>query len=165
MSSAVETIVLWPRGPATVGATRTEADVWPVFAVIVDIDSTRGAAICHALPELLDMPRAPVDTITNSHCWWSVVDRDQAMLRLAVRVDRPAAVAMDIAVPAQFFLGLTDIIAAGATIGVTTRPHARRLMARTDDRSSLNEIILLGGRTSSELGELAEQLCGTPGRA
>jgi hypothetical protein len=163
-SSALETMVLWPNGFKDVDATRQETDPWPVFVVAVEPESEEDVEPHQALLNLLDIPRSPVDTITNSDCWWSVVDPDQAMLRLAVRVARPTRVAMDIAVPAQCFLGLSDIIAAGATIGVTTRRHARRLTIRMDDRTALDEIVLLGGRTSSELGELAERLCSTRGR-
>ncbi len=65
------------------------------------------------------------------------------MLGLAVHVVRPARVVMDIAVPAQCFLGLSDVIAAGATIGVTTHRHARRLTARIHDRTTLDEIVRL----------------------
>jgi hypothetical protein len=162
-TNALGTLVLWPSAFAEVDATRATTDPWPVFVVVVG--TTEDGEPPHALLDLLEMPRSPVDTTANSRCWWSVVDPDQAMLRLAVRIVQPARVAMDIAVPAQCFLGLSDIIAAGATIGVTTQQNARRLTARTDDRTCLDEIILLGARTSSELGELAERLCGARGRA
>lgn len=163
-SDALGTVVLWPSAFTEVDATRSAADPWPVFAVVVGTDAGEDGGPTQALLDLLDMPRSPIDTIANSRCWWSVIDPDQAMLRLAVRVVRPAPVAMDIAVPAQCFLGLSDIIAAGATIGVTTRRYMRRLTVRSDDRTLLNEIVLLDGRTSSELGELAERLCGMGGR-
>lgn len=157
-SDALGTLVLWPRGLTEVDVSREATDPWPVFVVVIGADSDDDALL-----DLLDTARSPTDTITNSRCWWSV-DPDRAMLRLAVRVTEPARVAMDIAVPAQCFLGLSDVLAAGATVGVTSRRHARRLTVRTDDRASLDEIVLLGSRTSSELGELAEQLCGTRAR-
>ncbi len=155
MTTALETLMLWPGGPAEVDALRDVADPWPVFVVVVGTDSAAGA---QALSQLLATPRSPIDTVVNSDCWWSIVEPDQAMLSLAVRVTQPIRVTMDIAVPAQCFLGLSDIVAAGATIGVTTRRHARRLTVRTDDPTTLEEIVLLGGRTSSELGEVAKTL-------
>ncbi len=153
---AVETLVLWPSGTGDVEAARDEADPWPVFVVVVP-----GTPAVGELSDLLGTPRSPLDTITNSHCWWSVENAQRAELRLAVRVLEPAVLALDVAVPAQCFLGLSDIVAAGATIGVTTRKHARRLTARVDDREALDEVVLLGGRTSSELGVLADLLCRT----
>ncbi|HEY7595391.1 MAG TPA: hypothetical protein VH969_19730 [Actinophytocola sp.] len=159
-SDALGTLVLWPSGSTEVDAARDEADPWPVLVVVIGTDSEQDALL-----DLLDTARSPTDTITNSRCWWSVDDPDRATLCLAVRVTEPARFAMDIAVPAQCFLGLSDILAAGATIGVTSRRHARRLTIRTDDRASLDEIVLLGGRTSSELGDLAELLCGVGGHA
>ncbi len=160
-TTALETLVLWPRGLGEVDAMPDVADPWPLFVVVVGTGSAEESESYDALLTLLATSRSPIDTIVNSDCWWSVVDSDQAMLRLAVRVMQPVHVTMDIAVPAQCFLGLSDIVAAGATIGVTTRRHARRLTVRINDHSTLDEIVMLGGRTSSELGELAEALCGT----
>jgi hypothetical protein len=164
-STALETLVLWPRADREVDTMRDIADPWPVFVVAVGLDAATEARN-HALLKLLDTPRSPIDTIINSDCWWTVADPDEAMLCLSVRVmRRPVRVAMDIAVPAQCFLGLSDIVTAGATIGVTTRRHARRLTTRIDDRTALDEVVLLGGRTSGELGELAAKLCSARARA
>jgi hypothetical protein len=164
-TDAAETLVLWPSGLNDVDMSRAPTDPWPVFVVVVNTGDAEDTPAARALLEVLDTPRTPVDTITNSECWWSVHDSHGALLRLAVRVSRPARVALDIVVPAQCFLGLSDIIAAGATVSVTTRQRARRLAVRTDDRASLDEIVLLGGRTSSELGDLAELLCGARDRS
>lgn len=164
-TTALETLVLWPRRDGEDDAMRDIADPWPVFVVVVGLD-TATEAHADALLKLLDSPRSPIDTIINSDCWWTVANADDATLCLSIRVmRRPVRVAMDITVPAQCFLGLSDVITAGATIGVTTRRHARRLTARIDDRTSLDEVVLLGGRTSGELGRLAAKLCGVRARA
>lgn len=149
---AVDTMVLWPHPYTDVDAARADTDPWPVLVLVVD----DGAA---ALTEVLDQPRLPLGTVTNSYCWWSVDDPDRALLRLAVRVRRPVGVALDIAVPAQCLLGLADIVAAGATLAVTTRGRAERITARGDEHHALREVVLLGSRTSNELGLLANRLC------
>ena len=159
-ADALETLVLWPRSLAEPDAPRPDTDPWPVFVVVIGDEAAEDIEAARAVLDLLDVPRSPTDTITNSACWWSVVGPDQAVLSLAVLVLGPVRVAMDIAVPAQCFLGLSRTISAGATVGVTTRRHARRLTTRTDDRTVLDEVVLLGGRTSSELAEVAEMLCG-----
>lgn len=153
---AVESLVLWSNPYTDVEAFRDDTDPWPLFVLVVDGDVDHGPA---ALTELLDRPRSPLETVTHSSCTWSVDDPRRALLRLAVLVRRPVKLALDLAVPAQCFLGLSDIVAAGATLGVTTRRHARRITARVDHGQALEDVVLLGSRTSSELGLLADRLC------
>jgi hypothetical protein len=90
--------------------------------------------------DVLEKPRSGIDEIADVYRRRSVGDPDQV-------------------VSAQCILGRSDSIAAGATVGVTTR----RLTARTGDRASLDEVVVSGCRTSREVGELDEQLCGSRG--
>lgn len=156
---ALETLVLWPSEVGQVAVTREVTDPWPVFVLVVDEELKAGTSVVEPLVELLDHPRTAVDTMTSSHCKWSVVHPRRSLLRLEAWVRKPLDLALEIAVPAQCFLGLSDIVSAGATIAVTTRRHARRLMARVDDRTALDDVLLLGARTSGELGVLAGLLC------
>lgn len=156
---AVESLVLWPSPSVAVDTAPDNGDPWPVFVVVVDTASAGDPAEGAALTDLLARPRSPLDTISHSHCRWSVADSHRALLRLAVQVLQPAELTLDVTVPGQCFLGLSDIVAAGATLGVTTRGSARRLTARVDDRRVLDHVVLLGSRTSSELGQLADRLC------
>ncbi|MGH3881403.1 MAG: hypothetical protein ACRDSK_30630 [Actinophytocola sp.] len=132
-----------------------------MFVIVVD-EGTNHSSDDSSVDLLLGLVgRPPSDAAAVSltaDCRWSVVHPRETSLRLTVRASAPTPLAVDILVPAQCFLGLNDVVARGAAIGVTTRQHARRLVARID-RSGLPGVVLLGCRTSGELSAVANVLC------
>lgn len=60
--------------------------------------------------------------------------------------------------PAECFLGLSDVAARGAAVALTTRRHARRLTTRADSSQVLDDVLPLGCRTSATLAGFADLL-------
>jgi hypothetical protein len=88
------------------------------------------------------------------------VDPRRALLWLTVRADAPVRFESGILVPAERVLGILDVVARGATIGITTRRHAAGLGDRVEVRAALRHVVLLSCPLSSDLNELAQQLRG-----
>jgi hypothetical protein len=147
---ADEVLVLWPPGGTS---TWDSADLWPVFVVVVADEP--------ALPLL-----APEDgsAEVSGDCRWSVADTRAGLLRMDVHTTADAGQDVEIILSARCFLGVFDIVARGATVGVTASRRARRFTARPD-HEALDGIVLLGSRTSRDLAELAAALCRVPGEA
>jgi hypothetical protein len=152
---ATEVVLLWPRAigsPATVD----EAGRWPVFVLVVG-DRTR-SDVPSAVPllDLVDHPRhANEPAAVAVSCRWSVVDARNALLRAAVRAEGPVPFAVEILVPARHVLGVLDVAARGATIGLTTARHSAKLSGRVDIRRVLQCVVLLSCGPSAELARLA----------
>lgn len=158
---AVEVLLMWPRGVDESVATVAEAGLWPVFVVVVG--ERTGAATSSAAPlfELLDSPRQGREmAVVTGRCQWSVVDARTALLRFTVRATAPVEFAMEIILPAQRVLGILDVVARGATIGITTRRHVASLTGKVDIRQALHRIVLLSCEPSTELAGLADLLSG-----
>ena len=149
-TSAEEVLVLWPPGGTSEGGA---TELWPVFVIVVADD-----------PEVPLLASVDGSMDVAGHCRWSVADARAGLLRMDVR----AAVAgvrheVEIVLSARCFLGMFDIVARGAAIGVTASGHARRFTARPDHQA-LDGIAVLESRTSDELAELAAGLCRGPAR-
>lgn len=157
---AVEVVLLWPQSVGTEPDTVDEAGLWPVFVLVVD--ERRDVRACSANPlfEMLDGPEVPDRiTLVGGRTRWALVDSRHALLRLTVYADFPVRFESDVLVPAERVLDALDVVARGATIGITTRRHARGLRERVDVRAALRHLVLVSCPPAPELGELTEQLC------
>jgi hypothetical protein len=156
---AIEVVLLWPREagePATVDV----AGLWPVFVLVVEEHRDPLTSSTMPLFELLDTVKAPDEiTVVVGRTQWTVVDPRQALLRLTMQADAPVQFEADILVPAERLLGVLDVVARGATIGITPRRHAADLRDRVDVRTSLHHVVLLSCPPSAELGELTQEMC------
>jgi hypothetical protein len=149
---AVKVLVLWPSEPAGNAAS------WPLFVLVVDEEADPvGTAWLSAH---LDGDRAGEPAVT-SHCQWSVTVSGEASLGLSVRACEPVDLDLEVLVAAECFLGLFDVAARGAAVALATRRHARRLDARAATSQALDDVLLLGCRTSAKLAGLADVLCDT----
>lgn len=158
---AIEVLLLWPRGVGP-SATVEEAGLWPVFVLVVGERSRSEMPSAAPLFDLLDRPRHGSEmAVVSARCVWSIVDPRNALLKVAVRVDAPERFAVDVLVPARRVLGVLDVVSHGATIGVTTSRHVRKLIGRVDIRQALHEVVLLSCEPSTELAALAHLLRAT----
>jgi hypothetical protein len=152
---ATEVLLLWPRGVATTPVTVDEAGLWPVFAMVVAEPPAEDAGTARPLFRLLDEPGPAVVAAETT---WSVLDSGRALLCLTVRGVAPVECAVRVLLPAASVLGVLDVVASGATIGITTRDRAARLRDRVDIRGALDDLVLLSCPPSVELAALATTL-------
>ena len=89
---------------------------------------------------------------------WSVLDPANALLTLTVRATLPVSFDLRILLPAAPELHILDVVARGATIGITTRDRADRLRGRVDVRAALRDVVLLSCPPSVELADLTSVL-------
>lgn len=157
---ALEVVLLWPRGVREPAATIEEASLWPVFVIVVADRQEDDSEQVRPLFELMDQPRPEGQlTVVGARCRWSVLDPRNALLRLAVRGDAPVRFAMEVLVPARRVLGVLDVVARGATIGITTVGRAGRLSSRgVDIRKALDEVVLLSSPPSDELDSITDSV-------
>lgn len=146
---AVEVLVLWPSEPPDVG-------VWPLFVLVVNEEADPVGV--KWLVDHLDGDRAGDPAVTD-HGQWSVTAGGKAALTLSVRAVEPVPMNLEILVPAECFLGLSDVTSRGATVALTTRRHARRLTARAGTNQAFDDILRLGCRTSAKTAGMANLLC------
>ena len=158
---ATEVVLLWPRRVAS-PTTVDEAGLWPVFVLVVGERPRSDIPSAVPLLDLVDEPRSANElAVVTARCRWSVVDNRNALLRVAVRAEAPVTFAVEILVPARDVLGVLDIAARGATIGVTTVRHAADMDGRVDIRQVLQQVVLLSCEPSTELARLADLLRST----
>jgi hypothetical protein len=156
---AIEVLLLWPRGVAGPVTTAEEAGRWPVFAMVVTEPPGDAADGAQPLFDLLDRPKgAGEPTVVAAETAWSVLDRPNALLGLAVRGVAPVRFRLRVLLPSAQVLGILDVVARGATIGITTRRRAARLRERVDIRTALSDLVLLSCPPSVELAALAHTL-------
>ncbi len=151
---AVEVLLLWPRGVASRSTTAEEAGLWPAFAMVV----TEPADPAAAWPffELLAHPKHDNGmTVVTAHTQWSVLDPASALLDMRVSATTPVDFDLRILLPSEKILGILDVVARGASVGVTTRARADRLRGRVDIGDVLREMVLLSCPPSVELSALA----------
>lgn len=156
-----EALLLWPRevgSPATVA----EAGLWPVFVMVVE--DPEGPFAPGPLLELLDRPRRDEPAVVAARCRWSILDHGTAVLKVTVRTARPRRFLGELHVPARQVVGVLDVVARGATIGVTTDRHVGELTGRVDIRTVLREVVLLRCEPSADLATLADLLGATVSR-
>jgi hypothetical protein len=155
---ATEAVLLWPRevgSPATVD----EAGRWPVFVLVVNERARPDIPAAAPLLDLVDRPQHGSEpAVVAARCRWSVVVARNALLRVAVRAEVPVRFAAEILVPSRQVLGVLDVVARGATIGLTTERHAATLGERVDIRRVLQHVVLLSCAPSTELARLAHLL-------
>lgn len=157
---AVEVLLLWPRGVTSPSTTTEEAGLWPVFAMVVTEPEDPAAA--RPLFELLARPKPEHElTVVTADTRWSVLSADSALLDLRVRATTPVEFHLRILLPAEKVLGLLDVVARGATVGITTRATADRVRERADIGDVLREVVLLSCPPSVELSALATTLHST----
>jgi hypothetical protein len=152
---AIEVLLLWPRGVGGPAATVDEAGLWPVFAMVVAEPPDQDAGTARPLFELLDEPGPSVVAAETS---WSVIDPARALLGMTVRGVVPVEFGLRVLLPATRVLGVLDVVAGGATIGITTRYRAGRLRDRVDIRAALDDLVLLSCPPSVELAAFAHVL-------
>lgn len=154
---ALEVLLLWPRGVDPSPATVDEAGLWPVFVLVVGERPDVRASSASVLFEMLDRPpRGGELAVVAGRCRWSVIDPRNALLKVMIRAETPERFAVDVLVPARPALGVLDVVARGATIGLTTARHVGRLTGRMDIRRALPEVVLLGCEPSTELEAIAD---------
>ncbi len=154
---AVEVLLLWPRGVTSPSTTAEEAGLWPVFAMVVTEPANPAAA--QPLFELLARQKHDNElTVVTAQTRWSVLDSASALLDLRVRATAPVEFDLRILLPSQKVLGILDVVARGATVGITTRAKADRLRGRVDIGAVLREVVLLSCPPSVELSTLAHIL-------
>lgn len=153
---ATEVLLLWPRGVGS-PATIHEAGLWPVFVLVVGDRLRVDVPAAAPLLDLVHRPRREHElAVVAARCRWSVVDARNALLRVAIQAQAPQRFDVEILVPARRVLGMLDIAARGATIGVTTTRHANDLGGgRVDIRKALHQVVLLSCEPSRELSRLA----------
>ena len=155
---AIEVLLLWPRGVAGPVTTAAEAGRWPVFAMVVT-EPPGAAGGAQPLFDLLDRPRPEGEpAVVAAETSWSVLDEPNALLRLTVRGVAPVRFGLRVLLPSARVLGILDVVARGATIGITSRRGAARLRERVDIRTALRDLVLLSCPPSVELAALAHTL-------
>jgi hypothetical protein len=158
---AIEVVLLWPQGVHNEPTTVDEAGLWPVFVLVVGERRDLLASSARPLFDLLDTQKGPDEiTVVGGRTRWAVVDPRHALLCLTILADAPVRFESDILVPAERVLGVLDVVARGATIGITTRRHAADLRDRVDVRAALRHLVLLSCPPSPELAGLTQELCG-----
>lgn len=163
---AIEVLLLWPRGVGPQAATVEEAGLWPVFVLVVGERQRSEVSTAEPLFELVDRPRQGGEmAVVSARCRWSIVASRNALLKIEVRADAPERFAADILLPARRVLGVLNMVARGATIGVTTSRHVNKLVGRVDIRQALHEVVLLGCEPSTELAALVPLLLGATTRS
>jgi hypothetical protein len=156
---AIEVLLLWPRGVAELPVTVEEAGLWPVFVLVVTEPARVDVGAAGPLFELLDRPKHENElSVVAAESEWSVLDAGSALLDLTVRATVPVAFDLRILVPSAQVLGILDVVARGATIGVTTQHRAGRFRGRVDIRTALRDVVLLSSPPSVELAALAGTL-------
>ncbi|CAM3825451.1 hypothetical protein KIPE111705_26800 [Kibdelosporangium persicum] len=153
---AREALLLWPRRVAVSAATVQEADLWPVFAVVLgerEPDEDPGVL---PLYELLERPEH-LDRISvvQARCHWTIIDPRHALLELSVRAKAPVRFDVDIILPARSVLNALDLLARGGTVAITTQRHSGTLTPRTDIRDALTKLVLISCPPSAELEAVA----------
>ncbi len=152
-------LLLWPRGLAGGPSTVEETRLWPVFVMVVTEPGDEDAGASRPLFDLLDRPKRDNElTVVTAESAWSVLDRANALLGVTVHAVAPVAFDLRILLPAARVLGILDVVASGATIGITTRHRADRLRGRVDIRTALHDVVLVSSPPSLELAALAHTL-------
>jgi hypothetical protein len=158
---ATEAVLLRPQAVGAEQLMVDEAGLWPIFVLVVDDRRDAVATSARPLFELLKTPKRTGEiTFVTGRTQWTVVDPRHALLRMAVRVEAPVRFEADIVVPAERVLDVLDVVAQGATIGITTRHHAAALRGRVDVRAALRNLVLVNCLPPTGLGELTKELCG-----
>lgn len=153
---AREVILLWPRGFD--GPAEANGQLWPVFLIVVGDLSVSEASSARPLFDMLNQPRQADElAVLGARCRWSVLDQRNALLRLSIHGAVPVRFATHIVFPARKVLGVLDVVAGGATIGITTSRRAARLSGHSVEiRDALSEMVLLSCPESRDLGAVAD---------
>jgi hypothetical protein len=155
---ATEVLLLRPHAVPEPDAAG-ESGLWPMFVMVVTEPTDRAARLAQPLFELLDRPKHANElSIVAVESAWSVLDPANALLTLTVRAAVPVSFDLRILLPATPVLHVLDVVARGATIGITTRDRADRLRGRVDVRTTLRDVVLLTCPPSVELASLASVL-------
>jgi hypothetical protein len=154
---ATEVLLLRPCAVPVSAAAGTGR--WPMFVMVVTEPTDRAAELALPLFELLERPRHANElSIVAVESAWSVLDPANALLTLTVRAAVPVAFDLRILLPAAPVLDVLDVVARGATIGVTTRDRADRLRGRVGIGTALRDVVLLSCSPSVELSDLTSAL-------
>lgn len=161
---ATEVLLLRPYGVAApAGGT---SGLWPMFVMVVTEPADSVSRSGLSLLGLLDRTERTTEPSTVAvEPVWSVLDPTSALLTLTVRAAFPVAADMRILLPAAPVLDLLEVVARGATIGVTTRERAERLRGRVDVGAVMRDVVLLNCLPSPLSADLATALRETRVRA
>ncbi|GGS32220.1 MULTISPECIES: hypothetical protein [Actinokineospora] len=149
---ASEALLLWPRGESQ-HVDPAVADLWPVFAVVVDDRHLRRAPGGRALQGRIDGRHS--FTLLDGVARWQVLTADAPLLGLTVRAEAPVPVGLDLVIPAKSLVGELGRLAAGPTVGITTSGRAAALAAGADVRTALRVLALARSAPCPELTALA----------
>jgi hypothetical protein len=127
-----------------------------MFVMVVTEPTDRAARLASPLFELLDRPKQVNElSIVAVETAWSILDPANALLTVTVRAAVPITFDLRILLPAAPVLDVLDVVARGATIGLTTQD---RLRGRVDIRTVLRDVVLLSCPPSADLADLARVL-------
>ncbi len=156
---ATEVLLLRPHGVEESAATSGTNGLWPMFVMVVTEPAEPVTHSVSPLVRLLDgAERTSEVSAVAVEPVWSVLDPSSALLTLTVRAAFPVAADMTILLPAAPVLDLLEVVARGATIGVTTRDRADRLRGRVDVGTALRDVVLLHCLPSPASADLASAL-------
>jgi len=154
---ATDVLLLRPHGVA--GTPSTEGGLFPMFVMVVTEPTDQAAAAALPLFEQLYRPKYANElSVLAVESAWSILDPANALLTLTVRAALPVSFDVRIMLPAAPVLDILEVVARGATIGITTRERAARLRGLVDVRTALNEVVLLSCQPSADLADLADVL-------
>ncbi|MFC5288147.1 hypothetical protein ACFPM7_13890 [Actinokineospora guangxiensis] len=151
---AREALLLWPRGESH-QVDPAVADLWPVFAVVVDDRDLRRAPGGRSLRGRVDGRSA--FTLLDGVARWDVLAGDTPLLSLSVRSSAPVRISLDLVLPAHSLLGELDRLAAGPTVGITTASRAEALGSGADVRAALRALALARSAPSPDVALLAQR--------
>jgi hypothetical protein len=154
-----EVLLLRPHGVDEPVGTSGTSGLWPMFVMVVTEPAEPVTHSVSPLMRLLDRAgRTSEVSAVAVEPVWSVLDPSSALLTLTVRAAFPVAGDMTILLPAAPVLDLLEVVAQGATIGVTTRDRADRLRGRVDVGAVLRDVVLLSCLPSPASADLATAL-------
>lgn len=151
---AREALLLWPRGGSH-HVDPSVADLWPVFAVVVDDRHLRRAPGGRALLGRIDGRYG--FTLLDGVAQWGVLAADSPLLALSVRAEAPVPVELDLVLPARSLLGELDRLAAGPTVGITTTRRVAALADGAETGAALRALALARSAPSADLVSLADR--------
>lgn len=156
---AADVLRVRPRCLGPLATATEEAELWPVFVVVLGEPSMQAPGTAAALFELLGRDSHPLGAeIVGGRCDWTVVDPGLALVRCAVHAEVPVRFAIEILIPVGRVLNGLTAVAHGGMVALTTRLRAARLTSVTGLHQVLREVVLLGCAQPPHLASLADSL-------
>lgn len=148
---AVQAVLLWPRRDTPAGEPVPE-DRWPMLVIVLaDRDGSPDPSL-RRLYALLDRSDEQSLTVLEGNGLWSVLQRRELLLRLALRAE---LLNVDILMPAQLLSAHLSRLSWGGALALTTRRHADRLTTGCRVSDAFRGLVLVNCPPSTELAALA----------